>query len=120
MPEGLNLTGVYLVKADGSRSPYYPTVTPDGWSYPLNSTLAPKEKIAVIVLLQLTSAAVSGNFTTIARGVFGGKWIGSQETAWISVQPPMSTCQDWGTIDFGDFRLFNSVWGARANRICNA
>lgn len=111
MPEGLNLTEVYLARTDGTRSPYNPSVTPDGLSYPFNSTLAPKERIALIVLLQSTPAAVSGNFTTVARGTYDGKWVRSQGSAWIFVQPTLSTCQDWGTIEFGDFHLFSNVWG---------
>jgi hypothetical protein len=110
MPEGFNLTGVYLAEADGSRLPYNPVVTGAELNYPMDRTLEPKEKIGVIVLFQSTPKAISGNFTTAARGTYDTGSISSQGVVQVHVERS-STCTDWDTISLGEFLLVNNVWG---------
>lgn len=112
MPEGFNLTGVYLAKGDGSRLPYNPVVTSAELNYPMDRTLEPEEKIIVIVLFQSTPRAVSGNFTTAARGTYDGGWISSQGVVQILVERS-GTCIDSDTVSSGEFVLYNNVWGGR-------
>ena len=110
MPKGFNLTEVY-VKADGSRLPYDPIINSDGMNYLLNSTLAPGEKVAIIVLLESTPVSASGNYMTIARGTCYGKPVESRGVVQVHVQPSVASCSDWDTIAFGEFLLRNDVWG---------
>jgi len=111
IPFGFNVTSVYLVMEDGSRAEYHPDATSEGLRYSFSNTLGPGEETAISVLLQTTSASISGRFTTQVRGTYDGNEIRSEGSEWIHVHPPRTTCQDWDTIAFGEFLLENNVWG---------
>lgn len=111
IPFGFNLTSVYLVMEDGSRAEYHPAATSEGLRYSFSNTLEAGEETAISVLLQTTSASISGRFTTQVRGTYDGNEIRSEGSEWIHVPPARTTCQDWDTIAFGDFLLENNVWG---------
>lgn len=111
IPFGFNMTSVYLVMEDGSRAECHPAETSEGLRYSFSHTLGPREETAISVLLQTTSASISGKFTTVVRGTCDGNEIRSEGSEWIYVPPPRATCQDWDTIAFGEFLLENNVWG---------